>query len=311
MGIGRLGAHDIRPTTSGGPTSSWWELRISVDPEQEDIAFWRLETFGCHGTASEIRGKRRFVRAYIPVEDVTILDLAALSLQLRQDALQFGFSPASTSWERLESEDWSRSWKAHWQPQEIGDRILICPEWLEVPPHGDRFVVMMDPGVAFGTGMHPTTQLCMEALEMRLDGLPPEERLTIADVGCGSGILAIAAGKLGAIKVYAVDTDPLAVAATQHNAIRNDLGDTIEVSQGSLSDIPVRVDGLVCNILAEVILDLIPQFRLVLREKGWLVLSGILLEQAKTVTETLEAHGWMVAALWKRQEWCCLNVRSS
>ena len=287
----------------------WWEIHIAISPDQEDSIFWRLQEFGCQGTASERSGHQLNVRAYLPFNSLTPLDLAALALTLRQDALLVGKEIPAVHWERLDAADWSTAWKQHWQPQEIGDRILVCPAWLEVPPHGDRHVLIMDPGAAFGTGAHPTTQLCAEALEMHLDFLEADERVEIADVGCGSGILSLVAAKLGAARVYAVDTDEFALAATKLNARQNGVEALVEVYRGSLDAVPRRVDGLVCNILAEVIIDLIPQFELVLRPDGWLVLSGILIDQAKMVSETLEAHGWMVAALWKRKEWCCLNVR--
>ncbi|WP_017326027.1 50S ribosomal protein L11 methyltransferase [Synechococcus sp. PCC 7336] len=289
--------------------SAWWELHIAIAPEQEDITFWRLQEFGCNGMSSERDGPQLHLRAYMPIEQATPLDLSALALIMRRDALLCSVEPPQVHWERLEEEDWSSSWKQHWQPQAIGETILVCPAWLEVPENSDRHVLRMDPGVAFGTGAHTTTQLCIEALEMHLGFLEPNEKVTVADIGCGSGILSLAAAKLGAERVYAVDTDAFAVEATQFNIRNNGLDGKIEIHRGSLDALPRMVDGLICNILAEVAIDLIPQFQLAIRENGWLVLSGIAIEQAKMVSQTLEAHGWMVAALWKRQEWCCLNVR--
>ncbi|MEN9239201.1 MAG: 50S ribosomal protein L11 methyltransferase [Thermostichales cyanobacterium SZTDM-1c_bins_54] len=291
--------------TSPRLSTSWWQLTIEVLPKQEDVVYWRLEEFGCQGMAV-VQGEGKIL-AYVPVQRASWLDLAALSLRLRQDALIAGMPCPDLRWELLESEDWANSWKQYWQPQEVGDRLLICPAWT-TPPVSNRLVIRMDPGMAFGTGTHPTTQLCLEALEMRLDGTQGQ---VVADVGCGSGVLSLAAVKLGAAKVYAVDTDPLAVEATLENRQLNQMREQIWVKQGSLEHIPDMVDGLVCNILAETILDMIPAFRLVVKEKGWMILSGILLDQAKIATEMLEAHDWMVSALWKRGEWCCLNVRAS
>jgi len=286
-------------------SATWWQLTAEITPRQEDLVYWRLEQFGCRGIATvAAEGK---MLGYIPVQQASWLDLAALALHLRQDALVAGMPSPELRWELLEAEDWANSWKQYWHPQEVGDRLLICPAWIPVP-ETKRLVVQMDPGMAFGTGTHPTTQLCLEALEMRLDGSPGQ---VVADVGCGSGVLSLAAVKLGAKKVFAVDTDPLAVEATLENRDRNGMGNQIWVRQGSLEHIPDMVDGLVCNIVAETILDMIPAFRLVVREQGWMILSGILLEQAKIATEMLEAHDWMVSALWKRGEWCCLNVRAS
>ncbi len=310
-------------THGSQPGSDWWDLTLMTDMSQEDLIYWRLESFGCQSmTCERIKERRQSARgferivihAYIPAHQITVLDLAALALRLRQDALIEKQAPPSLTWERLETEDWSSSWKRHWQPQPIGDLLLVVPAWMTPPTDTPRNVISMDPGMAFGTGAHPTTQLCLEALEMRLAGWADDEEqapMVLGDVGCGSGILSIAGAMLGAKKVFAVDTDPLAVEATWHNAQLNDVQDTLQIRQGSLETIPEMVDGLMCNILADVILDMIPEFRLVVKEQGWLILSGILIDQATFVSETLENHDWVVSALWKRGEWCCLNVRQS
>ncbi len=291
------------------PGTAWWDLNIIASPAQEDQIFWRLESFGCQGMAIQAYDEDRVsIHAYLPWSRATLLDLAALALRLRQDALVAGQPIPKLRWERIEAEDWSSSWKQHWRPEPVGEKLLICPAWLDPPPHPGRHLLRLDPGMAFGTGTHPTTQLCLEALEMRLASQDPSA-MTVADVGCGSGILSVAAALLGAKRVFAVDIDPLAVQATIHNRDLNGLTDRIVVAQGSLEHIPEMVGGLVCNILTDVILDMIPAFGLVVKKGGWLILSGILIEQAKLVAEMLEANEWVVAALWRRGEWCCLNAR--
>ena len=291
--------------------NSWWELQILCDPVLEDSIFWRLEKFGCRGTASETKGNSCLVRAYIPQEQVQLLDLAALSLWLRQDAVILGLQMPTVHWHLIDEEDWASSWKAHWQPQEVGDRFIIYPAWLPIPTECDRKILRLDPGLAFGTGTHATTQLCLEALEMRIDD---ESADVVADLGCGSGILSIGAIMLGAKKVYAVDVDPLAVRATRSNRILNRVNsDRLLVEQGSIDRmtkmIDAPVDGIVCNILAEVIIDLIPQMSAIIKPTSWGILSGILLDQTKPVADILEQHGWTIAALWRRQDWCCFNIR--
>ncbi|MDK2410068.1 50S ribosomal protein L11 methyltransferase, partial [Aphanizomenon sp. PH219] len=147
--------------------NTWWELNILSELDLEETIFWRLENFGCRGTAVEIKGNVSFVKAYLPTFKVQLLDLAALSLWLRQDALCVGLTAPVVHWGLIDEEDWSSSWKQHWQPEEIGDRFLINPAWLPLPEFLDRLVIRLDPGVAFGTGNHATTQLCLESLEMR------------------------------------------------------------------------------------------------------------------------------------------------
>lgn len=294
---------------------SWWEIRVLCDPGLEDLIFWRMENFGCRGTASEMKNNCCLILAYLPEEKAGLLDLAAVSLYLRQDALCAGLPIPVAQWNLIDEEDWASSWKVHWQPQEIGDRFLIYPAWLSVPATSERLLLRLDPGMAFGTGTHATTQLCLESLEMRL-GFDGESDPVIADIGCGSGILSIGAILLGAKKVYAVDTDPLAVTSAMSNRKLNRIhSHQLIVEEGSIERliemVDGPVDGLTCNILAEVIIDLIPQLEAISKPTTWGVLSGILLEQAKPIADTLEQHGWVVATLWRRQDWCCFNIRRS
>jgi len=291
--------------------NNWWEVEIFCDPSLEESYFWRLEQFGCRGMVSEIQGNGAFLRTYMPEIQAGLLDLAALSLWLLQDALSLGLTPPKVKWHLIDEQDWSSSWKQYWQPEEIGDRFLIYPAWLPVPPDPDRLILRLDPGAAFGTGNHPTTQLCLESLEMRV-GQGNDE--VIADIGCGSGILSIGAVLLGSKQVYGVDTDPLAVYAARSNRDLNGISKKqLIIEEGSsdriweLSDRPVN--GIVCNILAEVIIDLIPQFASISQHDTWGILSGILLEQTKPIADTLEQNGWVVATLWKHKEWCCFNIR--
>jgi ribosomal protein L11 methyltransferase len=253
------------------------------------------------------------VCAYLHEDQAHLLDLAALSLWMRQDALCMEMQVPVVQWDLIDEQDWASSWKQHWEPAEIGDRFLVYPAWLSLPEKTDRLVLRLDPGVAFGTGAHATTQLCLESLEMRL-GVKEDRPIVVGDVGCGSGILGIGAILLGASKVYGVDTDPLAVRAARHNRALNRISnEQMVVEAGSVEQL-IRlaggpVDGIVCNILAEVIMDLIPQFDAIATASTWGVLSGILLDQAKPIADTLEQHGWIVATLWKRKEWCCFNIR--
>ncbi|NJR68273.1 MAG: 50S ribosomal protein L11 methyltransferase [Synechococcales cyanobacterium CRU_2_2] len=297
----------------------WWEIQVLCEPLLEDIVSLRLEKFGCRGFASEVQsgaqGEVYRVRGYVPQEQVQILDLGALAVWIQRDAIAVEQPIPQVSWQRIDDEDWASSWKQHWQPEELGDRFLICPAWIDPPP-SDRLVLTLDPGAAFGTGAHPTTQLCLESLEMRLSDLSPGLRLTLADVGCGSGILSIGAVLLGAHRVYAMDNDPLAVSATLSNRDLNQISEAqITAERASVERLialdagGVLLDGIICNILAEVIVEMIPTFSAVAKPETWGILSGILTTQAKMVADVLEQEGWIVATLWKRKEWCCFNIR--
>jgi ribosomal protein L11 methyltransferase len=310
--MGRYDARCAGAATVMASVNSWWEVQVLGDGALEEDVFWRFESFGSQGTSSQRRGSAYLIKAYFPQHRMELLDLSALALLIRQDALCSDVPVPRITWKLIEEEDWSKSWKEHWQPEPIGDRFLVTPAWLSPPEGNQRLVLRLDPGVAFGTGAHPTTQLCLESLEMRLTYEPAA--VTLADIGCGSGILSIGALLLGAQRVYAADIDDLAVYSAMGNRDLNHLtAEQLPILHGGLEvlakTIEAPVDGVVCNILAEVIMDLIPQLHTLVTPSGWGILSGILLDQSKLVADTLEQHGWVVATLWRRQEWCCLNVR--
>jgi ribosomal protein L11 methyltransferase len=292
-------------------SNSWWEIKVNCVPDLEESIFWRLSEFGCKGMSTQQQGDEILISAYIAQAQVKLLEVSDLSLQFEEDAQQIGYQIPVTKCNLIDEEDWSSSWKQHWQPQPIGDRLLINPAWLEVPADSERIILQLDPGVAFGTGTHATTQLCLEALEMRLQ---PGTSLTIADIGCGSGILSTAALLLGAAQVYAVDNDPLAVKATGENRDLNLIpAEKLIVDLGSIEQleamIPEPIDGFVCNILADIIIQLAPSMAGLVKPKGWAVLSGILASQVADVSNVMEKHGWVVGTVWNRQEWSCINLK--
>ena len=294
---------------------NWWEIRVLCDQNLEEVIFWRLDSFGCRGTASQVKGNNCLVLAYLPEEQTQLLDLSALALNLRQDALCMSLPHPVIDWSLIEEEDWASSWKQYWQPQEIGDRFLIHPAWLALSEESDKIILRLDPGAAFGTGAHPTTELCLESLEMRL-GLESNPEAIIADIGCGSGILSIGAALLGVRQIYAVDIDPLAIRSTIHNRKLNQIKEEkLIVEQGDIEHLlkllPEPVDGILCNILAEVVIDIVPYLQAIAKPTTWGIISGVLLEQSKSVANTLEENGWVVATLWKQENWCCFNIRYS
>lgn len=193
----------------------------------------------------------------------------------------------------IQDEDWMASWKQHYRPIQIGKRLLILPAWLEETEGERRLAVKIDPSMAFGTGTHPTTQLCMELLE---DTVQPGK--AVIDVGCGSGILSIGALKLGAAHALAVDIDNAAIRSTKENAAANGVLEKIETGIGSVGEIRERRFSIhtaplvLANILAPVIIRLFDDGLASLLEPGGkMVLSGILAEQAAGVITAAEAQG--------------------
>lgn len=187
----------------------------------------------------------------------------------------------------LAEQDWQHAWRAHYRPIRVGERFWIRPSWdIGTPQQAGDLVITLDPGMAFGTGTHATTQLCLQALERLVQ---PQE--SVLDLGCGSGILSLGASMLGAHPVLAVDIDADAVEATRANAAAN--GVALAARQGSLPDVTGRWQIVVANILAPILSDMIASGRLLDRvaPDGYLVLSGILVGQAAAIEATLRDHG--------------------
>ena len=292
----------------------WWRLSLPVQAELEESLLWKLNDLGLHRVAVQHAPEspeQRTLLAWLPALEWPEQQRSELFSSLAPLALTFGQTLAEPRWDQLADEDWSLSWKQHWQPDPVGEMLLILPAWLAVPEeHAQRLILKMDPGSAFGTGSHPTTRLCLEALEQQ----PPAD-LRVADLGCGSGVLGLASLALGARQVLSVDTDSLAVSATTDNAALNGLSmDELRVRQGSVEVLENLLEAqpadlLLCNILAPVIEALAPRFRAVLRPGGRGLLSGLLVDQAPRLTHVLEGLGWQVRPLAAQGRWGLLEIR--
>ncbi|MEB3352829.1 MAG: 50S ribosomal protein L11 methyltransferase [Cyanobacteriota bacterium] len=308
-------------------TLAWWRLELLALPELEESLLWKLGELGIIRVALRHRPEspeQRHLLAWLPEADWPQAERAELERALAPLASTFGLELPPLHWQRQRDEDWSLSWKQHWQPDPVGQRLLILPAWLPLPAeHADRLVIRMDPGSAFGTGSHPTTRLCLEALE----GLAAEQGLQtgrpadlgqsrVADLGCGSGILGIAALLQGARSVAAVDTDPLAVRATAENAAVSGFDDRLEVRQGSVEVLAQMLAGqpaelLLCNILAPVIEALAPAFADVLAPDGVGLLSGLLVQQAPRLQEVFRELGWQAALAAQQSQWGLLVLHKA
>jgi len=210
---------------------------------------------------------------------------------------------------QLKEEDWANAWKENYHPFRAGQRVWIRPSWLdeEDEAQSDDIVLTLDPGMAFGTGLHPTTQLCLQALEQLV-----RPGMTVLDVGTGSGILAILAAKLGAAQVVAVDTDELAVKTAVANASQNLVAGQITVQQGTLTTVRQQSwDVVVVNILAAVIISMFKQDGLLeyIGESGHLILSGIIDEQVEEVVTAVHQAGGHVQQTFAIRDWTALIVR--
>ncbi len=212
----------------------------------------------------------------------------------------------------IEEVNWMEAWKEHYHPIPVGQGLIIVPAWLETPP-GGRMPIRIDPGMAFGTGTHPTTQLCLALLETYVQDIQPAEGWQVIDVGCGSGILAVAALKLGAHQALGVDIDPEAVDASRQNAAGNGVLEGLELGVGSVAELRAGQFGLqqaglvFANILAPVLVRLLDQgLGELVTPGGWLVLSGILDEQSPDVEAALQKHGLRLVERLQIGDWVAL-----
>ncbi len=199
--------------------------------------------------------------------------------------------------EQIEDKDWEREWMDNFHPMQFGKRLWICPSWREIPdPHAVN--VMLDPGLAFGTGTHPTTALCLEWL----DGLDLQGK-TVIDFGCGSGILAIAALKLGAKQAIGIDIDPQAILASRNNAEQNGVADRLQLFLSEDKPTDLQADVVVANILAGPLKELYPIISQLVKPQGDLGLSGILENQSASVCQAYQAS-FDLEPVAVREEWC-------
>ena len=301
-----------------GPLS-WWRLELACPPELEESLLWKLELLGIPRVALRHRPEapqQRQLLAWLPAADWPEAERQRLEAALAPLAEPFALQLPPISWTLQDDEDWSLSWKQHWQPDPVGRTLLILPVWLELPAaHADRRVIRLDPGSAFGTGSHPTTRLCLEAIEALADqaggSLGP---IRVADLGCGSGILGLAALLQGAARVAAVDTDCLAVRATQDNAALSGCSDRLQVGLGSAQTLAALLEGrpadlLLCNILAPVIEALSPTFHTLLDATGVGLLSGLLVDQAPDLEQALLEQGWRAQLTAQQGLWGLMTIR--
>lgn len=288
----------------------WLQLRFTVDPERAEWLSAILEREGARAVTLEaasdqaifdgVEGEAGF---WEHTHVTALLDLGTEEIEPFLDSVALAFAPErlpTCALSPLEDRDWTRTWMDRLVPMRFGEKLWVHPSWI-APPDPEGINIMLDPGMAFGTGTHPTTALCLEWLAncRVLAGA------RVVDYGCGSGILALAAAKLGARQVWAVDLDARALAVTCDNAAKNEVLDLIIPLLPEHADPPQPVDIVIANILAGPLLELAARFAKLTVIGGRVVLSGILAEQAE---ECLAAYApWFTMdQLERREEWCLL-----
>jgi ribosomal protein L11 methyltransferase len=303
---------------------SWLELAVDADLEAVEAVSEIIGRVASGGTTVEPAfelvdeglgaridpSRPATVRGYLPAGDASAAEAGAAKVA---DALghlgAFGLRPIGELRTRIVREtDWADAWKAYFPVMRVGRRIVIRPTWRRHRRAARDVVLALDPGMAFGTGLHPTTRLCLAGLEPLAD----DGRLagaSVLDVGCGSGILAIAALKLGAASALGVDTDPIAVEASLANARRNGLTRRLAARVGSVPTGEPPADVVLANLIAGALVPLAPLLRDELRPRGTLLASGILSDREGEVRDALVAAGLTMTGRASEGDWVALEAR--
>ena len=281
---------------------NYYELYIKINPKMEDdVANICFENLDCEGVLLEeqkfkdlemTETSRGTLKVFLrSLETPNGTDVCEFIKSKREDLLANGFSHEDLgSWDcaliEKENEDWSKKWKENWEVTHISDKVVIVPSWLEYSPKEGEITVSLDPGCAFGTGTHQTTQLCVVGMEQYPELI---EGKKVADIGMGSGILSIIAKKFGAKYVYGCDNDPTVIDVAKENAQKNGVECTFEL--GTADMIQDEFDFICANILHNVLYEIMPDLKRLVKKDGVISLSGIMDNKKDIVLEAIENNG--------------------
>ncbi|MEO8228542.1 MAG: 50S ribosomal protein L11 methyltransferase [Chloroflexota bacterium] len=318
------------PDEGASAAGVWLEISVTADTEAVEAVSEILSRFAPGGTTVEPAfqlvdeglgawvdvTRPAIVRAYLPARDRAAVRIALAGASAALGHLQaFGLRPIGEIETRLvHEEDWAHAWKAHFPVLRVGRRMVIRPTWRRHRRRPGDVVLALDPGMAFGTGLHPTTRLCLAGIEAWADagrfanGNAARGGSRVLDVGCGSGILAIVAGLFGAEELVAVDTDPIAIEATEANARRNRLGGRIAARVGSLPSGAGPFDLALANLIASLLVSLAGDLAAELRTNGRLLASGIFIDRVSEVEAAFEAVGLDVVGRSSEGDWVALEA---
>ncbi len=306
----------------------YYEVRIKTTIYAEEMISAMLNERGAQGVVIEDRDitgvsgdyidsalisddDNALIKAYFPTDNIKALiaDLTQALGEIPTYGLEFDVGELKLSYSLVDEEDWANNWKKYYKPLKIGKKIVICPKWEECELTEDELMVKLDPGMAFGTGQHESTAMCVEALERKVSSAD-----NLLDLGCGSGILGICAKKLGARNVTCVDIDVHAVDIARENAEYNDCDITFHAGNALISDelvesIGTGYDIVVANIIADVIIAFVPFVHSILKDGGAFISSGIIDTRAKDVMVALQQQGFKLITKNNLNGWVCIEVR--
>lgn len=309
----------------------WTEVLIKVDPQAVEAVTDILYGLGAQGVAidepvdvQKLREDELYwdyidekllendteetkIMAYFSEEETNLPEKIAVIKEKIRNLTEFGLSIGSGTVElsNVNQEDWESAWKQYFKPVHVTDRIVVKPEWEEYSPQEGEIVIEIDPGMAFGTGTHETTSMCINQIEKNLKA---GDR--VIDIGSGSGILSMASVLLGAEKATGVDLDPVAVRVALENVELNNLQDKIDILHGNLTDvIREKADIVVANIMADIILILLEDVREFIKDDGLFISSGIIQEKRAAVEARLLEKNFRIVEVETKGEWCAITAQ--
>ncbi len=294
----------------------WYKLTFLIESDSEEMIIWKLNELGIFSFSFEYLIKnenKKEVNIWLPVDDwgessrCDFEKIISKLLHINAPKKQF------FEWKIIKEEDWLTSWKKYWEPELVGNHFLVLPCWINLDKKfKDKQIIKIDPGAAFGTGSHPSTYLCLEKMENILFS-----DKKVLDIGSGSGILSVAARLLGAKEVFAVDNDYLAINSTKSNFQLN-FGNlkNLNTYLGSFNEVILKnqlkqFDFVLCNILAEVIKEMIPNIFNCLRNNGEVIFSGILNSQKDEIIKILIRNDLKLLDVSTRKDWACISAQKA
>lgn len=243
------------------------------------------------------------IKTYVS-EEKNVMEFVEIIKQKVLGLKDFGIDigEGSVSLDQVNEADWANAWKAYYKPTKVGQRVVVKPTWEDYAIQDGDLIIELDPGMAFGTGTHETTSMCIRELEKYVN-----KDSKVFDIGCGSGILAIAAAKLGAKEVVAVDLDEVAVKVAKENVLENKVEENVSVMHGNLTDvIKDKADVIVANIIADIINILAKDVQNFMKEDAIFISSGIILDKVEEVKESLIENGFEIVEVQKLGEWSAI-----
>ncbi|HBF0592356.1 TPA: 50S ribosomal protein L11 methyltransferase [Clostridioides difficile] len=243
------------------------------------------------------------IKTYVS-EEKNVMEFVEIIKQKVLGLKDFGIDigEGSVSLDQVNEADWANAWKAYYKPTKVGQRVVVKPTWEDYAMQEGDLIIELDPGMAFGTGTHETTSMCIRELEKYVN-----KDSKVFDIGCGSGILAIAAAKLGAKEVVAVDLDEVAVKVAKENVLENKVEKSVSVMHGNLTDvIKDKADVIVANIIADIIKILAKDVQNFMKEDAIFISSGIILDKVEEVKESLIENGFEIVEVQKLGEWSAI-----